>query len=112
MPDWIAVIEGRLSAKQAREGKLHSQAIVLEALGRLGCYLLTRHPKDWEQKLPVLPDVDWQRSASHWENRVIFGRVIKKDRTALIGIVAYLKQTLGLPLNSEEEQIEQAIGSH
>jgi len=112
MPDWIAVIEGRLTAKQAREGKLHSQAIVLEALGKLGCYLLTRHPKHWEQKLSALTDVDWQRSSPHWQNRVIFGRVIKKDRTALIGIVAYLKQALGLPLDPEEEQIEQAIRSH
>lgn len=43
---------------------------------------------------------------------MIFGRVIKKDRTALIGIVAYLKQALGLPLDPEEEQIDQAIGSH
>jgi DNA sulfur modification protein DndB len=61
----MAVNERSLSAAEARAGKLHVQAIVLEAFGKLGSQLLKQHPNDWQKKLAPLEQVDWQRSAAH-----------------------------------------------
>lgn len=109
MPDWDAVYQKTALASEVRSENLHCQAISLIAIAKVGAFLLTRHPKNWQEKLTTLKQVDWNRQNPVWQGRVIFDRSIKKTNRTILGAVCYLKQSMGLDLNADEQAIESQL---
>jgi DNA sulfur modification protein DndB len=109
IPHWEQVFQRKVSAGEMRQEYVHSQAITLSALGRLGAILLLTYPNDWNKHLKGLRKVDWARSSPIWQERIIFDGRISKSQASVTRMASYLKLKLDLPLNSEEEELEQSL---
>jgi DNA sulfur modification protein DndB len=108
MPAWQAVREGRMTAGAFREDYLHSHAVILDALGRVGNALLHHHD-DWKRKLKGLSGMDWKRESSVWEGRATVGGTVSKSRQGVILTSNLIKTKLGLPLGPEDQRVEDAL---
>lgn len=109
IPDWEHVLERQVSAGEMRRDYVHSQAITLGALGRLGSALLATYPDAWTKHLRGLRKIDWSRSNPIWQERIIFDGRISKSQASVTRMASYLKTKLDLPLNADEEQLEQNL---
>lgn len=107
IPDWQKAKDRKLSAADLRRDFIHAHTLALAALARVGNQLLTSGKKSWKPQLKKLGAVDWSRSNSRqWEGRAMSaGRLSKRNvNVTLTGNL--LKQQLGLPLSTEEEELE------
>lgn len=108
-PTWKQVLEGRVPASEIREGYIHSHGIALQALGKAGNALLKQHPQDWQDRLVGLQRIDWSRNnAALWEGRALIGGKVSKVTTNVILATNVVKQALSLPLDADEQKIEDA----
>lgn len=105
---WRAVSEGRITAANFRQTNLHGQAVVLDALGRVGNSLIG-DPRPWAEKLKGLGQIRWERDDPQWEGRAVIGGVVNKGRQNVIMTAAVIKARLGLPLGADERRAEQAL---
>jgi DNA sulfur modification protein DndB len=109
IPAWKRVMNGEMAASEVREGYIHSHGIALQALGQAGNALLRNHPDDWRKRLSKLRKLDWSRSnARLWEGRTLVGGRVIKGNTNLVLTTNVIKQVLGLPLDAEQQIIEDA----
>ncbi|EGV20529.1 DNA sulfur modification protein DndB [Thiocapsa marina] len=107
MPTWIQVKEGNLSAGEVREGFVHAHGITLQALGRSGNALLQSQPDDWRDHLVALRRIDWSRSNTElWDGRALVGGKVVRGNINLVLTTNVIKQVLGLPLDAEEQNVE------
>lgn len=106
MPEWELVRTGKLMAGEVREKYIHSHAVTLQAFGMMGNTLLRSHPKDWREKLKIIKKIDFSRSNTAWEGRMILGGKVNKGRANVILAAAEIKQQLGLELTPEEAHQE------
>lgn len=109
IPAWTRVLAGDMAASEVREGYIHSHGIALQALGQAGNALLQAYPGDWAQRLAALRTIDWSRgNARVWEGRALVGGRVVKGNTNLILTTNVIKEVLGLPLDPDERQVEEA----
>src|SRR5262249_11112974 len=67
-PAWQQAAARTVSPAELRRDYVHAHPLALAALGRVGCDLLDRHPRDWKQRLARLATLNWSRSnAALWE---------------------------------------------
>ena len=109
MPDWEQVLQKKVSAGEMRQDYVHSHAIALAGLGRVGASLISIDPENWEEHLGGLAQIDWSRSNPDWQGRIMSKGGISQSRTSVSRITAYIKRFLGLPLTLEEEGLENAL---
>jgi DNA sulfur modification protein DndB len=108
-PAWKQVRENRLPASEVREGYIHSHGIALQAIAKAGNGLLKLHPKDWRKRLSALEKVEWSRkNARLWEGRALIGGKVSKVTTNLILTTNVIKKALALPLDDEQQRVENA----
>jgi DNA sulfur modification protein DndB len=105
--DWGLAKERKVSAADLRRDYIHAHSLALAALARAGSDLLTKHPRDWKQRLAKLETLDWSRSNTQlWEGRAMSaGRLSKKTVNVVLTGNA-IKKHLGLKLSDEEQQLE------
>ncbi len=110
IPEWSQVQEGKLTSGEVRQTYVHSHAIVLQALGNIG-HEIAQLPKTQQKKrLKLLAELNWRRSNSKiWEGRCMLGGRIQKSSSNVTLTTNLLKHQVGLPLTSEEEQLEDAF---
>lgn len=107
--DWQQVLEKKVSASEIRRESIHSHAITLSALGKVGAILISIYPEDWKNQLNDLKKVDWSRQNPHWEGRIMSNGRISKSKPCIDYIAAHIKMHLDLPLSAEEERLEKAF---
>lgn len=109
IPAWTQVLAGQMLASEVREGYIHAHGIALQALGQAGNALLKAHPSDWDQGLEKLRKLDWSRgNAQLWEGRALVGGKVVKGSSNLVLTTNVIKRTLGLPLDEEQQRVEDA----
>lgn len=109
IPDWTLVQERKASAAEMRRDFIHSHALALHALGRVGAALLAAEPKRWREKLKKLGKVDWSRTNSQlWEGKATIGGRVSKAHNNVLLTTVVLKSFLDLPLSPEETKAEEA----
>jgi len=108
IPDWEQVVQKKVSAGEMRQDYVHSHAIALAGLGRVGASLISIYPENWEEHLGGLAQIDWSRSNPDWQGRIMSKSGISQSRTSVTRMTAYVKRYLGLPLTLEEERLENA----
>ena len=109
-PGWIYVRESKMTASEVRQDFIHSHAIVLQALGRVGKFVYQLGQPDLPAILGKLRDVDWSRkNAEMWEGRAMTGGRMSKSSQNITLTCNAIKQALGLPLTPEELDVEQAF---
>ncbi|GGP23792.1 DNA sulfur modification protein DndB [Silvimonas iriomotensis] len=111
-PEWIYVRESRMTAGEVRQDFIHSHAIVLQALGRVGKFLYQSSRPDLPKMLGKLRDIDWSRkNAPTWEGRAMIGGRMSKSSQNVTLTCNEIKRVLGLPLTPEELDVEQAFSA-
>lgn len=106
MIPWIEMKNKELSKTDLREQYIASQAVVIQAFGKVGAQLY-ESAFSIEEKISLIEKINWKRSWDGWKQRVIRnnGRMINNENA--IGLCAnVIKQTVGLELNEDEKAQE------
>ncbi len=107
MVPWNELVSKELSKKELREQYIASQAVVIQAFGRVGGYLFDNKEYSLDQYLPKISSINWKRNAPEWKQRVIRnnGRMITNSGAILLaGNV--IKKYMELPLTEDEKCAE------
>lgn len=96
MIDWQEVRYGRLKPCQVRTVRLSSHAVVLQALGQVGNQIITEYPLDWQRKLIILEQINWNRDNPELQGVVVIGGRVSKSLGAVAALVELLCRYLAL----------------
>lgn len=108
IPEWQMVVKHQVNSSELRQNYIHAHAVTLHAIGIAGGVLLQAHPDDWPERLRKFEQIDWSRSnVQLWEGRAMSGGRMSKARQNLQLTANFLKTTLGLPLTSKEQKLEE-----
>ena len=78
IPEWQLLVQQRVTPSELRKEYVHSHTNLLNAIGIVGHVLQNEYPSNWKQKLTSLQNVDWSRSNSDWEGKLLIkGRMLK-----------------------------------
>jgi DNA sulfur modification protein DndB len=109
IPDWGRAKRRETSPAELRKQFVHAHAIALAALSRVGKSLLDSHPKTWRRKLKSIRSIDWSRAnVSTWEGRAMIAGRLSKSSVSVILTGNALKHHLGLPLDQNEQAVEES----
>jgi len=110
IPEWLYVRESKMTAGEVRRDFIHSHAIVLQALGRVGHALFQLPNPDLARRVKKLQSVDWSRkNATTWEGRAMVGGAMAKSGQNVTLTTNELKRVLGLKLTEDESAAERAL---
>ena len=106
MIPWIELQNKELSKMDLREHYIASQAVVIQALGKVGAYFFG-NAQNMEDKLERLEEINWKRTWTGWKLRVIRanGRMINNE-TAISLAANVIKKSIGIKLNEDEQEQE------
>ncbi len=111
MPEWQMVRRREISPASMRQEYIHSHGVGLQAIGLMGKGLLQHYPEGWEKLLPRLKVVDWRKTNPEWLQRTMLHGKISKSAISIHLTCNALKLKLGVPLNSEEQKLEEQVKS-
>ena len=110
LDEWKRVRRGELTAGDVRIEFIHTHAVVLQALARMGRALIQAYPQDWTERLRGLDEIDWRRAnGSIWEGRAMVGGRLSKSHQRVTLTANAIKAHLGLKLLPEEQELEEAF---
>jgi len=110
IPEWVYVRNGKMTAGEVRQDFIHSHAIVLQALGRIGRYVYKSTALDLTATLSGLSKIDWSRKNIHqWEGRAMIGGRMSKNSQNITLTCNQIKTALGIPLSLDEQNVEDAF---
>jgi DNA sulfur modification protein dndB len=100
---WNELSNKEISKVDLRENYIVTQAVVIQALGRVGNYFYLHRNANMHDSLQKLRDIDWKRTAHQWHLRTIRanGRMINSE-TAIILTANVIKQKIGIGLDEDE----------
>ena len=108
MLPWAELVSKEISKRELRDQYIATQAVVIQALGRIGAYIIDNQDCLNNGCIEKLRSINWKRSSDEWRLRVIKsnGRMINNSNAIMLaGNV--IKQNLGLPLSEDEAQAEE-----
>ena len=110
MMQWQELEHREITKVDLRENYIATQSIVIQALGRVGNYLLQHRDVDVALCLAQLKNVNWHRNNHQWYLRAInpSGRIITNKKAGLL-IANVIKEQLGIPLSAEEKAAELSL---
>ncbi len=110
IPEWQLMIARQANAAHLRGEYIHVHGVALHALGIVGHALVAAYPESWQTQVAPLADVDWRRTNTQlWEGRAMqHGKMSKAGHCVHLTANA-LKQALGLPLATDEQELEQLV---
>jgi DNA sulfur modification protein DndB len=90
LPEWERLLAKKYAPSDVRQNYICGHAIALCGLAHLGFYLLRQ--QNWEAKLKQveLRTVDWNKSNSEFNDKIIFGGRIYKNRTTVTALGEWL----------------------
>jgi len=110
IPEWQERVVRSVASAELRRDYVHVHSVTLHAIGMAGADLIAADPRDWQQRLQRLSQIDWSRSNTRlWEGRAMIGGQMSKAHNNIVRTASALKQTLGLPLSPHEERLEHAL---
>ncbi len=112
MDPWNEMARKELSKKDLRESYVATQAIIIQAFGRVGACIWDQQNMNLEKCLIRLRNINWKRSASEWKCRVMRndGRIINNEN-AIMYATNYIKKSLEIDLTEEEQHLEEKLQS-
>ncbi|MBQ3165687.1 MAG: DNA sulfur modification protein DndB [Lachnospiraceae bacterium] len=107
MIPWVELKKKEISKKELREQYIAVQAVILQALGRLGNYFYLNRDENMQAILSGLKKINWHRNDTGWYLRVIKenGRMINSEKAICLACNK-IKESLGIRLVDNELAIE------
>jgi DNA sulfur modification protein DndB len=110
IPEWLYVRESKMTSGEVRRDFIHSHAIVLQALGRVGKAIYQLPVPNPPMVLKKLKGIDWSRkNAASWEGRAMIGGSMAKSGQNVTLTSNEIKRVLGLQLTADEQNAEDAL---
>lgn len=107
IPDWNLCKQKKVAAYELRSDYVHAHGIALSALAIAGSALIATYPASWKKNLKAIKALDWSRhNKTIWEGRALIAGRLSKAKTNVTLTSNLLKQTLSIPLDPSEEEIE------
>ena len=110
MVPWNEMDRKEISKKELREQYVATQAIIIQAFGRVGAYIWENKIDNAESFISKISTINWKRSAEAWKQRVVRndGRIINNE-SAIMYAANWIKISVGLPLTEDEMLAEEKI---
>jgi len=109
IPEWAYVRESKLTSGDVRRDFIHSHAIVLQSLGRVGKAIYAQDSHDVESRIAKLSNIDWSRANFQtWEGRAMIGGTMAKTNQNIVLTTNEIKRMIGVDLSPEEAKAETA----
>ncbi len=110
MEPWNDMSKKELPKKDLRELYVATQAIIIQAFGRVGAWLWDHDNSDLDKYLVRLHYINWKRSANEWKYRVMRndGRIINSE-SAIMYAANYIKKCMGIDLTDDELNLEMKL---
>lgn len=110
IPEWNYVRDSKMTSGDVRRDFIHSHAIVLQALGRVGKAVFLLPSREVPKTIKKLRNIDWSRAnAVTWEGRAMVGGAMAKSGQNVTLTSNEIKRVLGLSLGPEEQDAEDAL---
>ena len=108
MVPWSDLVNKEISKIELRERYIASQAIVIQAFGKVGSFLYEEHISGLDELMKPIERINWKRSSEAWKGRVIRadGR-LSTSNDAITLIANTIKNEIKLPLTEDELFIEE-----
>ncbi len=105
---WKELCGREISKVDLRENYIVTQAVIIQVLGRLGCFFFSE--RDRPLRLDKLRQINWRRDCADWKMRTIRanGRMINNEE-AIVLTCNVLKKRLDLPLDEFEQGKERSF---
>lgn len=107
VPDWAAMIDGKIAPVDARAQLVIAQAVWLHGLAMMGHHVLQRHQA--VKGLERLALVASSRSSKMWEGRCVVLGKMQMTSDGVKSTAAQLLLLIQLPLHTELAQIERRL---
>ena len=110
MIPWKELVNKELSKKDLRESYVVTQAIIIQAFGKVGSYLWNNNISDIDSYISKIEDINWKRNSDSWRSRVTRndGRIINNEMAITLA-ANYIKMSIGISLSEDEIQAENNI---
>lgn len=107
MIPWREMTEKEISKKELRESYIASQAVVIQAFGKVGAFFYEHPELNYKEELKGIQKINWKRSSEIWKLRVLRtnGRMINNEKAILL-TANVIKKNVGIAL-SEDEMYEE-----
>jgi DNA sulfur modification protein DndB len=106
---WKGVRIGNISASELRKDYINTHGVILQAIGLSGRDLLKTFPNNWRKKLKRLKTINWLKTNSIWNRRVLVnGRVVKNNNSIILAS-NIIKKSYGLELTTGEKAVESKL---
>lgn len=107
IPHWKQLLAHKVSSRDLRTYFVHSHAVTLRAIARVGKYLLSNDP-NWKNTLERLSSIDWHRTNTNdWEGRCMKSERMKNTDLNILLTASLIKQKLGISLTETEKREEE-----
>lgn len=108
MIPWNELQIKELSKIELREQYIATQAVVIQAFGRVGAFFYDNQQYHMNDYLPSIATINWKRNAPEWKYRVIRsnGRMMN-NADAILLTSNIIKKRMALPLTVDEETAEE-----
>lgn len=108
MVPWNELVSKEISKRELRDQYVATQAVIIQALGRVGAYIIEHRVFLENGSIENLKNINWKRSSSDWKLRIIRnnGRMINNTK-AIILAGNMLKKYLEIPLSEDEMRTEE-----
>ena len=83
IPEWRLLIEKKVTPAELRKDFVHANTNMLEAIAIAGNKLVKKYPKDWKRKLAGLQKIDWSRTNSQWDGKIIIRGKMTKTKAGM-----------------------------
>lgn len=109
MIPWKEMEDRILSKKELREKYVAVQAVIIQALGRVGAYFYGGDI-DAKEYLSGLEKISWRRNSNDWKKRIINnkGKIINSDKSIALAS-NIIKKYINIELTDEEMALEQEL---
>ena len=103
MEPWNNLVSKEISKRDLRELYIASQAVVIQAFGKIGAYYFEHPEANMQEEMKKIKQINWKRNADEWKLRVIRsnGRMINNENAITLTSIV-IKKTIGIPLSDEE----------
>lgn len=110
MEPWKEMQEKEISKKELREQYIATQAVVIQAFGKVGAFLFDNPQYSISDCVMKIRNINWKRNADTWHLRVIRsnGRMINNAEAILLA-ANVIKKYMKLPLTDDEQFAEEAF---
>ena len=110
MDPWNEMARKELPKKDLRELYVATQAIIIQAFGRIGANLWDQKNNNMDEYFKKLKKINWKRSSMEWKRRVMRndGRIVNNEISIVLA-TNYIKKCIGIELSDDEKAVESKI---